>query len=92
MLSRALRLIFDESEGSNKPETVHTVFLSAVVKPQEATVAYNHYSVLRMIDDNFLSCPLIAVTAWAGNQILAKPLHLYGCFLYLLSIFVALPR
>jgi hypothetical protein len=40
----------------------------------------------------FLGRPLIAVMTWAGNQILAKPLHLYGCFLYLLSIFVALPR
>ena len=38
-----------------------------------------------------LRCLLITVTVWAGNQILSKPLHLYGCFLYLLGIFVALP-
>ena len=42
--------------------------------------------------DQLLSCLFIAVTTRAGNQILAKLLHLYGCFLYLLSIFVALPR
>lgn len=45
----------------------------------------------RGLGDQLLSCFFIAVTAWAGNQILAKPLHLYGRFLYLLSIFVALP-
>jgi hypothetical protein len=46
--------------------------------------------VLRL-DDQFLCCLFITGMAWTGNQILAKTLHLYGCFLYLLSIFVALP-
>ena len=44
---------FDESEGNNKPERIYTVFLGSMVKPQEVTAAYNHYSVLRTIEDNF---------------------------------------
>ena len=44
---------FDESEGNNKPERIYTVFLGAMVKPQEITAGYNHYSVLRTIEDNF---------------------------------------
>jgi len=38
-----------------------------------------------------LRCLLLTVTVWAGNQILPKLLHLYGGFLYLLGVFVALP-
>ena len=38
-----------------------------------------------------LSCLLLTVTVWPSNQISPKLFHLYGCFLYLLSIFVALP-
>jgi hypothetical protein len=29
------------------------VFLGSMVKPQKVTVAYDHYSVLRTIEDNF---------------------------------------
>ena len=43
----------DESEGNHKLERIYTVFLGAVVNPQEITAAYNHYSVLRTIEDNF---------------------------------------
>jgi hypothetical protein len=44
---------FDESEGNTKPERIYTVFLGAMVKHQEITSSYNHYSVLRTIEDNF---------------------------------------
>lgn len=39
--------------------------------------------------NELLRYPFITVTIWAADQVLAKPLHLYGCFFYLLSIFVA---
>jgi Phosphoesterase family len=53
-MKRTLVIVtFDESEGDNKPERIYTVFLGAIVKPQEVTAAYNHYSVLRTIEDNF---------------------------------------
>jgi hypothetical protein len=53
-MKRTLVIVtFDESEGNNKPERIYAVFLGAMVKPQEITAAYNHYSVLRMIEDNF---------------------------------------
>jgi hypothetical protein len=53
-LKRTLVIVtFDESEGNNKPERIYTVFLGAMVKPQEITAVYNHYSVLRTIEDNF---------------------------------------
>jgi hypothetical protein len=53
-LKRTLVIVtFDESEGNSKPERIYTVFLGAMVKPQEVTAPYNHYSVLRMIEDNF---------------------------------------
>ena len=53
-MKRTLVIItFDESEGNNKAERIYTVFLGAMVKPQEITAAYNHYSVLRTIEDNF---------------------------------------
>jgi len=53
-LKRTLVIItFDESEGNDRPERIYTVFLGAMVKPQEVTAAYNHYSVLRTIEDNF---------------------------------------
>jgi len=41
-----LEVTFDESEGNDKPERIHTVFLGAMVKPQEVTAAYNHYSLI----------------------------------------------
>jgi hypothetical protein len=53
-MKRTLVIVtFDESEGNNKPERIYTVFLGAMVKPQEITAPYNHYSVLRTIEDNF---------------------------------------
>lgn len=53
-LNRTLVIItFDESEGANKPERIYTVFVGAMVKAQEVTAPYNHYSVLRTIEDNF---------------------------------------
>ena len=53
-LKRTLVIVtYDESEGDNKPERIYTVFLGAMVKPQEVKTAYNHYSVLRTIEDNF---------------------------------------
>src|SRR5450755_884838 len=43
-MKRTLVIItFDESEGNNKPERIYTVFLGAMVKPQEITAAYNNY-------------------------------------------------
>src|SRR3984893_4283755 len=53
-MKRTLVIVpFDESEGDNKPERIYTVFLGAMVKPQEVTAAYDHYSILRTIEDNF---------------------------------------
>jgi acid phosphatase len=53
-MKRTLVIVtFDESEGNSKPERIYTVFLGAMVKPQEITAAYDHYSVLRTIEDNF---------------------------------------
>ena len=53
-LKRTLVIVtFDESEGNTKPERIYTVFLGAMVKPQEVTAAYDHYSILRTIEDNF---------------------------------------
>jgi len=58
-LNRTLVVVtFDETEGKNKPERIYTVFLGAMVKPQEVTPPYNHYSVLRTIEDNFGLEPL----------------------------------
>jgi len=58
-LKRTLVIVtFDESEGNNKPERIYTVFLGAMIKPQEVTAPYNHYSVLRTIDDNFSVDPV----------------------------------
>ncbi|MGO8985867.1 MAG: alkaline phosphatase family protein [Terriglobales bacterium] len=53
-LKRMLVIVtFDESEGNSKTERVYTVFLGAMVTLQEVTAAYDHYSVLRTIEDNF---------------------------------------
>jgi len=58
-LKRTLVIVtFDESEGNARPERIYTVFLGDTVKPQEVTAAYNHYSVLRTIEDNFGLEPL----------------------------------
>jgi len=53
-LKRTLVIVtFDESEGKEQPERLYTVFMGSMVKPQEVTTPYNHYSVLRTIEDNF---------------------------------------
>lgn len=53
-MKRTLVIVtFDESEGNGRPERIYTVFLGDMVKPQEVTAAYNHYSILRTIEDNF---------------------------------------
>ena len=58
-LKRTLVIItFDESEGDTRPERIYTVFLGDMVKQQEVKDSYNHYSVLRTIEDNFNLAPL----------------------------------
>jgi len=53
-LKRTLVIItYDESEGNKKPERIYTVFLGDMVTPQKVSDAYDHYSVLRTIEDNF---------------------------------------
>lgn len=44
---------FDESEGDEKGDKIYTVFLGDMVKNQVVGKEYNHYSVLRTIEDNF---------------------------------------
>jgi hypothetical protein len=53
-------ITYDESEGGARPERIYTVFLGAMIKPQEVKAAYDHYSVLRTIEDNFGVNPLHA--------------------------------
>jgi hypothetical protein len=58
-LKRTLVVItYDESEGNARPERIYTVFLGAMIKPQEVTDADDHYSVLKTIEDNFGVGPL----------------------------------
>ena len=62
-MKRTLVVItFDESEGSGTPERIYTVFLGAMVKPQEVSMPYNHYGVLRTIEDNFGLDPIHKTT------------------------------
>lgn len=49
---------FDESEGNEKDERIYTVFLGDMVKNQTVDKEYNHYSVLKTIEDNFGLPPL----------------------------------
>jgi len=44
---------FDESEGNDKNDRIYTVFLGDMVKNQTVDKEYNHYSVLKTIEDNF---------------------------------------
>src|SRR6202045_112249 len=44
---------YDESEGDDKNDRIYTVFLGDMVKSQTISKEYNHYSVLRTIEDNF---------------------------------------
>lgn len=45
-------ITFDETEGRGGGN-LYTVFLGSMVKSQEVAAEYNHYSVLRTIEDNF---------------------------------------
>ena len=49
---------FDESEGNEKNDRIYTVFLGDMVKNQTVDKEYNHYSVLKTIEDNFGLPPL----------------------------------
>jgi len=55
---------FDESEGREKSNRIYTVFLGDMVKPAaqqnqaDLQQPYNHYNVLRTIEDNFGLTPL----------------------------------
>jgi hypothetical protein len=44
---------FDESEHDESPDRIYTVFLGDMVKVQEIKDEYNHFSVLRTIEENF---------------------------------------
>jgi hypothetical protein len=44
---------FDESEHDESLDRIYTVFLGDMVKVREIKDEYNHYSVLRTIEDNF---------------------------------------
>ncbi|GAC1675330.1 MAG: alkaline phosphatase family protein [Terriglobales bacterium] len=50
-------ITFDESEGKSS-NNIYTVFLGNMVKNQEIKTEYDHYSVLRTIEDNFGLEPL----------------------------------
>jgi len=49
---------FDESEEDENDDRIYTVFLGDMVKNQTVDKEYNHYSVLRTIEDNFDLPPL----------------------------------
>jgi hypothetical protein len=49
---------FDESEGDKKDDRIYTIFLGDMVKNQAIEKEYNHYSVLKTIEDNFSLPPL----------------------------------
>ena len=50
---------FDESQGKEKSNRIYTVLLGEMVRANNpATQAYNHYNVLRTVEDNFGLVPL----------------------------------
>ena len=51
---------FDESgtQSRDAGNHIYTVFLGAMVRPQEVKGNYNHFNVLRTIEKNFGLCPL----------------------------------
>ncbi len=49
---------FDESEDDDRDDRIYTVFLGDMVKPGVVSKPYDHYSVLRTIEDNFGLPPL----------------------------------
>lgn len=50
---------FDESLQSDKRNRIYTVFLGDMIKPGEYQASYNHYNVLRTIEDNFQLHPYL---------------------------------
>ena len=59
VMKRTLVIVtFDESEGNSRPERIYTVLLGDMIRPQEVKAAYDHYSILRTIEDNFGLEPL----------------------------------
>ncbi len=55
-----LIVTFDESADQSvaSENHIYTVFLGDMVKPGPVTHGYNHYNVLRTIEENFGLCPL----------------------------------
>jgi hypothetical protein len=53
-----LIVTFDESEGDEKDERIYTVFLGDMVKNRTVDREYNHYRVLKTIEENFGLPPL----------------------------------
>lgn len=51
-------ITFDESQGDEETNQIYTVFLGDMVKPGEYDKSYNHYNVLRTVEDNFGLPPL----------------------------------
>jgi Phosphoesterase family len=60
MTGTLIIVTFDESRNGS-PDAgnhIYTVFLGPMVRPQQVQEAYNHYDVLRTIEENFGLCPL----------------------------------
>jgi hypothetical protein len=53
MKGTLLVVTFDESQGDEESNQIYTVFLGDMVKRGEDGKPYNHYSVLKTIEDNF---------------------------------------
>jgi hypothetical protein len=49
---------FDESQGDEDTNQIYTIFLGDMVKPGDYNTPYNHYSVLKTVEDNFGLPPL----------------------------------
>jgi hypothetical protein len=49
---------YDESQGYESSNRIFTVFLGDMVKAGEVSEPYDHYSILRTIEDNFGIAPL----------------------------------
>ncbi|HUK42530.1 MAG TPA: alkaline phosphatase family protein, partial [Candidatus Acidoferrales bacterium] len=53
-----LVITYDESQGYEPSNHIYTVFLGDMVKSGEVSKAYNHFDILRTIEDNFGLSPL----------------------------------
>ena len=51
-------LTFDESEGRERTNRIFTAFLGDMVRPGTVAGSYNHYNVLRTIEDDFGVAPV----------------------------------